>query len=109
MAKTHDAHGSIECAGCGALGKPVGGISYERNLQRVVKRYDLPEGWAFRECAEWCGKCATQLTVQGLRVALSARNSLAQTVADHILGGAAADEARFPREPRQARPRVRRV
>lgn len=57
-------HGTVECAGCDALGRPRGGIHYERRDQRVHLAFQLPDGWAMADGELLCGACALSAPAQ---------------------------------------------
>ncbi len=100
---SHDPRGPIECTGCDKLGRPRRGVTWVRHGQRITQSFVLPEGWAFADCAVWCGSCANKITVQAMRgIAERLQRggaSLADAVFARALEGHATDEANFPREP----------
>lgn len=106
----NDPRGTIECAGCDALGRPEGGVTYARADQRISIGFTLPLGWAVAECAVWCTRCATTQQVQALRRAHTP-GELAAAVAPRAYGGSRlrVEERSEQQTRREYRERVRRA
>lgn len=105
----NDPRGTIECAGCDALGRPDGGVTYTRADQQVSIGFTLPLGWAVAECAVWCTRCATTQQVQALRRAHTP-GELAAAVASRAYGGSrlGAEDRSEQQTRREYRERVKR-
>lgn len=104
----NDPRGTIECAGCDALGRPAGGVTYTRADQQVSIGFTLPLGWAVAECAVWCARCASTQQVQALRRAHTP-GELAAAVASRAYGGSrlGAEERTLQQTRREYRARVK--
>ncbi len=75
----HDLNGKVFCDGCEKVGRPKGGVTTKRILNKVHISYDLPEGWALVGDGEvLCSSC-------GLKVDVSVFDEKSTKLSDAVL------------------------
>lgn len=100
MGVQNNPHGKVECSMCGELGAPVGGVTVERQTNRIHMSFNLPPGWACIDCELFCTKCGLERPVklQPLPRLPTAR------VIERSMLCTLGDGARFTRDPLSPRP-----